>query len=891
MFFSYINIKKISDGTIVTFDAVDVDAIELIYNGGDDKIVSMMPSQLNVSFVDISATPNRYKFLSDNHNDYYIEVFFDDQSWGGPVALWKGKIVPSEYQEPVTSINTVVSFTATDGLAELKEYIVYNEGEILLVDFIQKILNETGLGSRFKLFPAIRNRLIGWEAVKIDTLKFENLTYYEALDDILTSMLCTIHYYNGYWYIVGINQKNLPVDYAITGIRYDENGSAQIEELRHIKSFQYVPDPQISYLQPVKKITIETEEKDIKIDDLSAVENKYIPIPLSFSNDKIISPKWYEVGNISVELKELYIYDDFKFTQKKPGYLSTIINSDDVINEGNYITYNHFVKKGDIIEIDADILARYDHDMDGNFNGTFTTDNFRFKFKLNNDVVSANFETSEGYIPTDADVEKISAFKEDKANIVFKYKALNSGLFQIYIYAYKELIIDKFDFSISVSNKDYTIDNNGQYNFEKKLNVIPDVRLEVKSFKIIEPATTYTKTYHQQILATFIKDNLNYLIITPETASIYDRWRNVSCNGNDVNVIDLVYNLYGGEQIVIITDDLTIDSSCTLDIVANYTNDIVDLNVYGEWVDTYYNIGRDEYIEAYAAIIKRLQEKEFSIIDSTIYGFLMPLDVMSFDYDKDRLYIPSNLTINLLRRETTVRAHELSYRVDSASPVPIKLYAASPIIIDENVSDIDLVAEIFDAKSAVNYNWIMDIGSTGTITDPNALSTSVTGLEDSYYVFILNADNGLTNDSVAVEVIRKNTKTFAMTLLSHTNPDSVCNHLYQYRLDLSQQLQYADIWLMQIHIKINGLGNLTIYKNGLKIDELPGVPEHRFKISLMKNDVITFDMLHLDCCDDNANCLGWSTVFNVDIEDVDIVSGIDYAITLPFNFELTSPES
>ena len=120
--------------------------------------------------------------------------------------MWKGYITPELYSAPWIDPPYDVTLTATDGLGELKMHTFPALGRQSLEAFLSTLLAATGLNLPIKLISTAAtdvtaaSSLLADSTVNLDT--HAGGTYYDVLQEILTSIHATIQQKDGAWLIV-----------------------------------------------------------------------------------------------------------------------------------------------------------------------------------------------------------------------------------------------------------------------------------------------------------------------------------------------------------------------------------------------------------------------------------------------------------------------------------------------------------------------------------------------------------------------------------------------------------------------------------------------------------------------------------------------------------------
>lgn len=210
---------------IYTYDAI---SLSLQTNSsGDEPLPAIISSQLNISF----------NVNTDNSGDNFPNLIsFDDRRYfvklyNGIELLWCGYLFNDYVQIPFTTGNLQVDLLAIDGISFL-EFSRFNDtGEFSInqtqniLSIIAETLNSINYPEPIKLLTScsyyaegMLDRTNGIQNEPfIQTYQFrrdyQDLTYYEVLEKIITSFGCRLYQANGEWNITAINQMSDSLKY------------------------------------------------------------------------------------------------------------------------------------------------------------------------------------------------------------------------------------------------------------------------------------------------------------------------------------------------------------------------------------------------------------------------------------------------------------------------------------------------------------------------------------------------------------------------------------------------------------------------------------------------------------------------------------------------------
>lgn len=238
----------------------------LQYNGGDARHQYMMPSELTFTMEVSDATDLFFKHLfTGNESQYRVELTDQDDN-----LLWRGYLLPEQYSEPYEHAVLYVSFTATDGLARLKEKYLddaYYNGTHSVINVIYNCLLQTNLTQEIYFAPAIENDFPGiagdWDKICINMQSFKgndrNDNCYNILEQLLETLACSLVSYEGIWYIIGHNRTITsdarPVSMLFYTYGTDGTPGDQVITSRIPNQCYFESTPEITLLPPLQRVT------------------------------------------------------------------------------------------------------------------------------------------------------------------------------------------------------------------------------------------------------------------------------------------------------------------------------------------------------------------------------------------------------------------------------------------------------------------------------------------------------------------------------------------------------------------------------------------------------------------------------------------------------------
>lgn len=205
-------------GIVKTYDAVNINLES--NSSGDEPLPSIISSQLNVSFVisDADAASTFPDLLSFDDRKYFVKLY------SGATFLWCGFLFNDYVSLPFSTGFVQVDIVAIDGLS-LLEYSQFNfvdntsvNSLIRLIDVIAECINLIDYPDPISIITSCsyyaegmfdRSDASGDEPLSqsyIYRRDIQGKTYYEVLDNIVTSFGCRLFQSDGQWQFLAINE-------------------------------------------------------------------------------------------------------------------------------------------------------------------------------------------------------------------------------------------------------------------------------------------------------------------------------------------------------------------------------------------------------------------------------------------------------------------------------------------------------------------------------------------------------------------------------------------------------------------------------------------------------------------------------------------------------------
>lgn len=370
---------------ILIQELASANACKIDFNGGDDLTKALAISKLVFNMAVLDAQDAKFLHLfSGDEKRYRVEVVginaTDDEQ-----LLWRGFLLPDQYNEPYKQVLFFVDFTATDMIGSLKgKYFPawYYQNTLPIAKVIAYCLEQTGLAQNLVVKPSVvpESELYTWEAIGINMLDFvDGEKYkdcYEILEDIVSSNLMTLYSFRGYWWLEGIHRR---AELQTTNLQFDTNG-VRIADLITEKELvdcgaKLQPTPYFNAVTPWRQVNVNFDlngTKNLYSDNIVSLQKSDIYSTQYSSGNYVGAPapspvvETYAVGKTKdwlVNLNSDFLYMNFNF--HKLMWKTTLPSSFDNYNYTEAMALNNyleskekpFVKPGVLYELEAEFLV------------------------------------------------------------------------------------------------------------------------------------------------------------------------------------------------------------------------------------------------------------------------------------------------------------------------------------------------------------------------------------------------------------------------------------------------------------------------------------------------------------------------------------------------------
>lgn len=336
---------------LLSLEDASVDSIKLVYNGQDDKFATILPSELQFTFLVKDSTTVKYFHLFTGSETRYKVELVDVSVVNYPKPIWVGFLLPEQFKEPYKNGGFFVHFVATDGVARLKSKDFNITAKESVLEVLNTCLKLTGLKLPIYFSEAFQNKgfVIDYLDLCIDTTSYlENdkvKSSYDVLNEVLKSIGCVIFLYKNAWFIIGLNkfkEKTISFNY------YTLNGSdslvfdSKINITRDVLTSKFLANPEVNVLPPLQKMEViwsAATDKFLLPEDVLANGS-----PFTLFTDK------------SVVLVH-HVYGGSDVAAGFGGYIATSNNEEVVKGFASFYRLEHFNSDLDLADLDTNYLT------------------------------------------------------------------------------------------------------------------------------------------------------------------------------------------------------------------------------------------------------------------------------------------------------------------------------------------------------------------------------------------------------------------------------------------------------------------------------------------------------------------------------------------------------
>ena len=811
------------------------DSIVLSRKGGDDKIQTIVGSELLFSMLDETAADGRFLPLyTANEKQYKIVL----TNYTTSAILWQGYLLPETYTEPYENGSIFINFSAVDGLGLLKgkyfeEDFYQNEQDVITI--LTNIFAETDLNLNFYFTPGIENtNEKDFSKVTIDMLNYfdvENQKYdsmYVVLEDLMISLISVCFQQNNVWNIVGLNHRYLEnykaKEYTSAGVFVAEKTVT-----REIVVGNPLVTPIINIDPPLKAVKVFHKLNKFNFPDTLVKEELESVVSLINIQKLRYATAWQQHNNIKpyvfIDSSEIYVpiisaagtsFDDTRyFNLREKAY----------VRAGSKLKFEFEIKMTEMATVE-DLQTELDKNL------------FVYELLLNDTIILSNRMLSSGLL---------QAKTKDTARVLFHFIAAQNGYIDLKIYdplyefdgVFQEYIFKKLDLiNLSeIAEEDFAVNNVAEsYSIELNYEVpiSDDITGLTKCFSLDKKRIVDTVYDTETITVdySFIQNGKFYSVVQLYWLQMIDQNRTEVYNGaTNVVINDVIYNYNNGEQMVFETNSLIAGATTLTVRVKPYVVPTGNYNYYETWTDSLYALESNKLVQAAANVLQRLYAVPSLRVDATFQKSIDFNTLVNFNYLSGKNYVVANSSWNITKNETTVTMIEGLY--DGLS-----MYDRKPIVdagalvnIADAATTANLSATAVDTDGFIEtilWEQTTPVTPLATISNAAILNPALSNLTEDDYVFKITVtdDKGFTA-SDTVGVIRdkiyaiKLTKTFEVIYEKDGNKSVK----QTYTLETTPELNTSDLLLLNANglIALRGwvagavYGSIIIKKNGATI--------------------------------------------------------------------------
>ena len=777
-------------------------SFSLVYQGGDVKEQSVIGSVVEFTMLDPNNEDGHFFDLyTGNESKFRVELIniktIDEVAT--EFIVWKGFLLPEQYEEPYTNNNLFVRFIASCGLGRLKGKFLpdqYYKGDHSVMAYLCACLKETSNLSDLYFSPAIlNNNGDRYDSISIesDTFKSEEgqrFDAYSILKQLLDDMQCCVYHEWGNWFIEGYNKRAVKKK---TFEKYDIDAVYQESILITRKpvdvSDRLVGRPRVGTVSPIKRAVASHPVKEIEIPTSVFKEEsdgwvvtgqsfvRYKPRNLFYNN-------WDGLGWISIDTATNnlvlfnfadfdptdYVYlrnrifvtsgQKFQFTSKLSLQRITITNGNIIPDED---LFNIGAYQG-LIRIDIVVL-------DGNENilqevkFTQDFDEERKSININEFLITEN-----GYLD-------VRLYRPIGNNFSSANPDPNSPQYEI-----RSITIDDVNLKHINYEETATYENevNDDFSLVKDIDLViaDDITSDINRFKLENDKVQDQFLYNEDldILSTFVFENVHYVVLDPfDIFSVKDFpdfvFLDIGGNGSGFIKIEnpeVTYNFRNGDLNVFSYDPnqvwaniLTSDKIRVA--VTGYTYPDGDRRQNQKWVDAVTGINPSRYGQVVTGIYRRLYKEPHITLDCTVNGIYLFSSMLLFGYRGPKEMYPLKLAIDLTNGKTSGKYVQAYYGDEELEIAPISVDAGEDIFVPISQNIINLTAITSSPNSFItDVQWTVVSGSA-VFQYPNQLTTAVfSGYSRDFTVRVTVTDNYGQTASDDVRIVRQ--ESYAISL-------------------------------------------------------------------------------------------------------------------------------
>ena len=733
--------------------------------GSDDKTQPIVGSETNFSMETGDGEDGKYiQFFTNDEQKWLVEKKIStEQAYEefldrAGELLWKGYMLPESYSEPYANPLFYVGLSAVDGLGLLKGKRLsadFYEEEKTPVEVIIACLALTGLGFDLLLAPAIEHATVkGWHNYFMDTRKYfdpEKLpSAYDILEDVVHSMRCQLFQCDGEWQLVGINKRHL---LSVDFYHYSATGEylGTLTRSKDVQQVHWSPDPVLSMVPSIREVVVTHASEDITLREDTFQEQQI---------------DWRRAPGVTLEVfPDAWDYNqDYMPVMKAPDYYLELhsVTAAEANDRTLTLKEKPYLREGWKVKLNISLKA---------IPTAITEDTeflnpLWFRVLLNETVVGDSLWN--GSYPD----LRITIPLDGVGSGSLEFVAPEDGFLDVLIHAPFHPQLDGVIITgLSIDVSGYEETTTFILPVDPKSSVVREIDLElsddISGFShcfYLERQREFSDTDYYKvevpILYSFAQNGNNYAVVSLKHAHLIEQFIDYVHYTNRwiyLQNLEVIYNLNGGEQMVVKTEDLLTGSLYVT--VRPYKPQTGDRADWLKWVDAVYGVE----VKPYAEIVADIESKLFAIphlrIEAVAQAPLKFNDIVKFPYrGEDKYFVITNLSWNPDENECSVTLVEGVYAGNSLGNIPPFVSAGPDIYIAEGETTAQITEAVATDPDGVITSLLwehLDGDATPVISTSGTLNPLISNLSGPVNTFRLTAiDNGGASASDTMKIFR-----------------------------------------------------------------------------------------------------------------------------------------
>ena len=764
--------------------------------GGDDKTKPLIGCEHNLSLEVFGAADGVYdEYFTTDENRFRVSVYIENTD----NLVYRGFLLPETYSEPYEAQVYYAAFSAVDGIGLLRGKQLppeFYDQEHYVTDVLASILKLTGITFDIYLASAIKNHLKKyWHEIVIDGRKYDDPekypSAYEILEDLVFSMRCQLFQSEGKWFIEGINFRHLK---KVRFDTYDIDGNflGRFDHEKNIKRVHWSPTPSITMVPGLKEVIVKHEAAKLTLSSEVYKDTDIRWVRAAGVRGEIIARHWdYTHFYPKMRAPEYFL-------EVPAGYMPTHDpNSDPIrLKDKLYVLAGYKIRVKIAFQLMPGPNGISAEQIRQRRVSGIWIDMVIYKIKVNETVIFTNLNSVPG------DDTRLVFDDNLKADVTLEFVAQQNGYLDLEIFQAHGLVADTLIHNVKITNINFEdIDQRENFIYTEVVNEnssqvrdidLPysdDISKESKCF-YLEKLRVYPPHAHTVVMVPIkygrTQNGKNYSIVSVEGAAIIEQYPDklaLNIYSQKVKVLDVIYNLNGGEEMAIETEQLHGQGNQFYVVVQAYREPTIDRTEWLKWTDAVYNIEQKPYAQVVAEIEGKLFKDPHLMIEATVQNPIKFNDLVEFTFKGEKKYfVPTNVEWNPDDNESQVTLIEGVYAGASLGNIPPYIDAGPDIFIGPNDTTAQVTEAVANDPDGIMQSllWEKLSGDAGEgYSSASALNPLISGLTGDLYTFRLTGtDNSGATASDTMRVIRRGEYEIQFELLGVVETPSN-NQLYR----------------------------------------------------------------------------------------------------------------